>query len=136
MNGEIDIIGYLAESRIIEAQKNGEFDNLPGAGKPLQLEDSPFVSPELKMAYKVMKNSGFLPEEIENRKEIDRLAQLLENNSSEMETIKATERLKFIFTRMKMGRQRHMALEENDAYLQKIIAVLEKHGRKNNRLSA
>ncbi|RME59693.1 DUF1992 domain-containing protein, partial [Candidatus Parcubacteria bacterium] len=51
------IIETIAEQRIREAQARGELDDLPGAGKPLALEeDNPFVPPELRMAYKVLKN--------------------------------------------------------------------------------
>ncbi|MGE5312114.1 MAG: DUF1992 domain-containing protein, partial [Nitrospirota bacterium] len=33
------VLGRIAEERILEAQRRGEFDNLPGHGKPLQLDD-------------------------------------------------------------------------------------------------
>lgn len=54
---------YFVEEKIKEAVKNGEFDNLPGKGKPLDLtDDMPGLSSELKMAYKVLKNAGYLDE--------------------------------------------------------------------------
>ena len=46
----------LAEERIREAQKNGAFDNLPGKGKPLVLEDFSLVPADLRLAYYVLKN--------------------------------------------------------------------------------
>lgn len=54
---------YFVEEKIKEAVKNGEFDHLPGKGKPLDLtDDMPGLSSELKMAYKVLKNAGYLDE--------------------------------------------------------------------------
>jgi len=64
------IYDILAEQRIADALRRGEFDNLPGAGKPLVFDDELFVSPEQRMANKVMRNAGFSPPEIGLRKEI------------------------------------------------------------------
>ena len=67
----------LAEERIHEAQKNGVFDNLAGKGKPLVFEDLSLVPADLRMAYHILKNSNVLPSEIELRKEIHSLRDLL-----------------------------------------------------------
>lgn len=53
----------LSERRIQEAVEAGEFDNLEGMGKPLRGEpDNPFVSRELRAAFKVLENSGYAPD--------------------------------------------------------------------------
>jgi hypothetical protein len=53
----------IADRRIEEAIKAGEFDNLPGHGKPLNNnDDNPFVPPDMRAAYKVMSNSGYAPD--------------------------------------------------------------------------
>jgi hypothetical protein len=67
----------LAESKIREAIDRGDFDNLPGYGHSLELEDLSHVPPELRMAYKVLKNNGFVPEEMELQKEIRSLDELI-----------------------------------------------------------
>ena len=65
----------IAENRIREAMAQGEFDNLPGAGQPLSLEDY-FSTPEdLRMAYSVLKNANCRPLEVELLNEIARLQQ-------------------------------------------------------------
>jgi len=65
----------IAENRIREAMEQGEFDNLPGAGEPLSLEDY-FNTPEdLRMAYSVLKNANCRPLEVELLHEIGRLEQ-------------------------------------------------------------
>jgi hypothetical protein len=67
----------VAERKIQEAMERGEFDNNPLAGKPLPPDGLDNVSPELRMALKIMKNAGIVPEEIELRKEISSINDLL-----------------------------------------------------------
>jgi hypothetical protein len=63
----------LVEEKIQEAMARGDFDNLSGAGKPLDL-DSYFAAPEdLRMAWSVLKNAGYMPEEAQLLQEIARL---------------------------------------------------------------
>jgi len=63
---------------IREAIRRGEFDNLPGKGKPIDLSDY-FNTPEnFRLAYSIMKNAGVLPEEVEILKEIEALKSQLE----------------------------------------------------------
>lgn len=68
----------IAEEKIREAAARGDFDHLPGAGQPLPDEDDlALVPPELRMAYRVMKNAGYLPEEVRLRREIEDVARWL-----------------------------------------------------------
>ncbi len=64
------IFEALAERRISEAVLRGDLDGLPGAGKPLELDDDPLVAPEQRMVNRILKNAGFTPREIVLRKEI------------------------------------------------------------------
>ncbi|MBP2652210.1 MAG: hypothetical protein H6Q74_3035 [Firmicutes bacterium] len=68
---------------------NGEFDNLPGKGKPLDLDDGKSVSPELRAAYKILKNSGMLPQEMSLKKELAILEKLMSQakNSEEKDSL-------------------------------------------------
>lgn len=61
----------LVEEQIQKALKRGDFDNLEGTGKPLDLYENPFEPPELRMAFKILKNNDFAPYWIELGKEID-----------------------------------------------------------------
>ncbi len=54
----------LAERRIAQAIANGELDDLPGAGKPLDLDDDALVPEEWRMAHRILKNAGYAPEEV------------------------------------------------------------------------
>ena len=53
-----------------QAIEAGEFDNLQGKGQPLNLEDDSHIPPELRMAYKILKNADCLPPELELRQEV------------------------------------------------------------------
>jgi len=71
------LIDEMVERHIREAEEKGEFDNLLGSGKPLVLEDDSGVPAELRTAYRLLKNSGYLPPELQDRKEALQLAELL-----------------------------------------------------------
>ena len=61
----------LVEEKIKEAMKEGAFDNLPGQGEPLKLEENPFEDPAMRMAYRLLKSNNFTLPWIEERKELD-----------------------------------------------------------------
>lgn len=69
----------IIELKINEAMENGEFDNLPLKGQPLELEDLSNVPEELRMGFKVLKNAGILPEELQLKKEIFTIEELLKD---------------------------------------------------------
>lgn len=94
----------IAEQRIQDAMERGEFDNLPGAGKPLVLDDNPFVPTELRMAYKVLKNAGVVPQEVETHKEIRDLEAMMEDMEEEAERLRANTRLSLLRLRLDMSR--------------------------------
>jgi len=73
----MDFIRMLAEEKIQEAARRGDFDNLPGAGKPLPPDEMDNVPEELRVGYKLLKNAGLLPEELQLRKEMVTLGDLL-----------------------------------------------------------
>lgn len=73
----MSIMSWLADQRIEEAIRKGEFKDLPGHGKPLELEDLSGVPEDLRMSFKVMKNAGLLPEELQLRAECASLENLL-----------------------------------------------------------
>ena len=57
----------IAEERIARALAAGEFDALPGRGRPLDLGDDLLVPAEVRMANRILKNAGCLPPELEKR---------------------------------------------------------------------
>ena len=66
----------IAERKIAEALANGELDNLPGEGRPLDLDDDALIPEELRLAYRILKNAGFVPPEVQTLNEIAELERL------------------------------------------------------------
>jgi hypothetical protein len=62
--------GSLIDRMIREAQERGEFDNLGGQGRRLDLEDTAFESPDWRLANRVLRNAGFAPDWIELDKSV------------------------------------------------------------------
>ena len=81
--GAVPLFQRIAEQRILEAQRKGDFDNLPGKGKPLELEDLSWVPEDLRIGYKVLKNARVLPPEAELLKDIHTLEDLLKHVEDE-----------------------------------------------------
>ncbi len=63
----------LIEQRIREATERGEFNDLPGAGKPMQLDDDLLVPEEVRVAHRILKNAGYVPPEAQQISEINQL---------------------------------------------------------------
>lgn len=67
------MLEFIAEQRIAEAIANGELDDLPGAGLPLDLDDDALIPEDLRLAHRSLKNAGYLPPELETLNEIAQL---------------------------------------------------------------
>ncbi len=61
MAGIDDIIGGWVKA----AERSGEVKKLPGYGKPLDLDEDRHVPPRYRMAYRILKNAGYTPPEVE-----------------------------------------------------------------------
>ncbi|MCP8969887.1 DnaJ family domain-containing protein [Ectobacillus ponti] len=73
----MDVFFTIAEEHIKKAVAKGDFENLPGKGRPLELEDLSGVPEELRMGYKILKNARILPEELQLKKDMLTLSDLL-----------------------------------------------------------
>jgi hypothetical protein len=103
----MDPFERIVETRLQEAAEKGLFDDLPGAGKPLELEDLSGVPAELRASYLVLKNAGYLPEEMQLRKEALRLEDLLAacHDAEEAADIRRELSAKLVRWRMLMERR-------------------------------
>lgn len=87
-------LGKLIDEQIRNAMEAGEFDNLEGSGKPLDL-DSYFSAPEdLRMGYSVLKSNKFVPEEVDRLKEIGILKEKVKQTADENEKKNLTKILR------------------------------------------
>ena len=119
------MLDAIAEERIREAQSRGEFDDLPGAGAPLDLEDDAMVPEELRAAYRLLKNAGYVPPELEIHREIREIEQLLKAATAGAERARLLARINFLLTRSAAGR-RHGDLTVQEDYLEKMAEQLER----------
>jgi Domain of unknown function (DUF1992) len=100
----VNPIEHIAEQRIREALARGEFDNLAGTGKPLDIEDDADVPAELRVAYRILKNSGFVPPEVELRRDIANAEQLLAEALTATDRAAANRRLEFLLVKLAASR--------------------------------
>jgi len=114
----------IAERRIREAQERGEFDDLPGAGAPLDLDDDALVPEDLRAAYRILKNAGFLPPELETHCELREVEQLLRRVVDDFERARLLSRINFLLARSGAGKRRG-DLRIEQAYLERIAERFE-----------
>jgi hypothetical protein len=88
------VFDKLVEQKIREAQEAGEFDDLEGAGRPVNLEAYFNTPAELRAAYAVLKNAGVLPEEAAVVKELNETAARLEECRDERERERLSRHLR------------------------------------------
>ncbi|HKJ72391.1 MAG TPA: DnaJ family domain-containing protein [Gammaproteobacteria bacterium] len=114
----------LAEQRIREAREEGAFDDLPGQGEPLELDDDSMVPEELRTAYRMLKNAGHLPPELAANAEIREIEDLLRHLDDPAEQRRAKARLEVLVERVQVGRGRRSSLETEQVYKEKLLARL------------
>jgi DnaJ homologue, subfamily C, member 28, conserved domain len=107
----------IVEDRIRKAQYKGDFDNLPGAGKPLDLQDDQHIPADLRLAYKILKNGDCLPPEIELKKEILRTEDLLAGMNDTAERYSTLKKLNFLIMKLNATRNTDARFDMPQHYL-------------------
>ncbi len=97
----------LVEGRIQKAMMDGVFDNLPGKGKPINLQDYLAMPEHLRLGYQVLKNSGYLPEEVRLKKEMETIKERIHRCASDEEKKKLMKEL------TEASQQYHLYMEYN-----------------------
>ncbi|GAB7079455.1 DnaJ family domain-containing protein [Megalodesulfovibrio paquesii] len=133
MNEGWAIFQTIAEERIRAAYEDGGFAELPGKGQPMQLEDDSLVPPENRMAWKILKNAGMCPPELELEKEACSLAEMLSHCQDEQERYKQINKLQCLVTRINMRRNRPVQLDGDVEYYQKIVERVQLESAKHSR---
>lgn len=105
------MLDAIAERRIREAQERGDFDDLPGTGSPLELDDDALVPEELRAAYRLLRNAGYLTPELAASREIRDLEQLLVAIDDTGGRARVLARISFLMTRG--GLRRDLRLEQD-----------------------
>ena len=115
-------VSRIAEERILEAQRQGAFDDLPGKGKPLELEDLSWVPEDLRLGYHILKNAGVLPPEAELLKDVHILEDLLKHVEDEGQRRALTKSIQWKLIRLDMLRSRSRSGHTLARYGRKLIA--------------
>ncbi|MCD6295653.1 MAG: DUF1992 domain-containing protein [Deltaproteobacteria bacterium] len=117
----------IIEKRIKEAQKRGDFDELPGSGEPLNIEDDSHVPEDLRLAYKILKNADCLPPELELKREIRQMEDMLEKIPDEKEKYRQIKRINYKILQLNMmGRGSSPLLAETEIYYGKLVDKMAK----------
>ena len=123
--GAVSFLHRIAEQRILEAQREGRFDNLPGKGKPLELEDLSWVPEDLRIGYHVLKNAHVLPPEVELLKDIHSLEDLLKHVEDESERRSLAKSIQWKMIRLDLLKRRSLDLGAVRAYSRKLVAKFQ-----------
>ncbi len=121
MSDPLTIFQTLAEQKITQAMEEGLFDNLPGHGQPLKLDDDSHIPQELRMAYRILKNSGHVSPEVEDRKEISNIIDMLEDCEDEQICYKQIQKLNLLVTKLNEKLKRPVFLEDEQLYYAKAV---------------
>jgi len=114
----------IIESRIKKAQDDGAFDDLPGRGRPLHLEDDRHVPEDLRLAHKVLKNADCLPPEVQLRKEIRATEDLLVGMTDTANRYRTIKKLNFLVLRLNALRDTNPAFEIPQRYFGELVERL------------
>ncbi|MBW2095688.1 MAG: DUF1992 domain-containing protein [Deltaproteobacteria bacterium] len=116
----------IVERKIKEALKEGVFDDLPGSGHPVDLQDDSSVPEDLRLAYKILKNADCLPPEIQLRKEIRQMEDMLDSIPDEKEKYRQIKRINFKIMQLNMMGKKSPLLEEDQLYYDKVLDKLDR----------
>ncbi len=114
-----DFFDRIVEERILKAQEEGKFDELPGCGRPLRFEDDSMVPEEVRLAYKILRNADFLPPELEIRKDILRIQDLIRGAVDDDERLRLIRDVNRRILELNIRRPIPLALETAHIYAER-----------------
>lgn len=120
----------IVEERIRKAQEKGAFDNLPGAGRPLNLTQDQHIPEDLRLPFKILKNADCLPPEIEMKKEIQRTETLLANMPDTAQRYKIIKKLNYLIMKVNATRSGNIQFDIPQHYVSGVTDRLASKGDK------
>ena len=114
---------FIAERKIAEAEREGALKDLPGAGAPLDLDDDPLIPEDLRMAYRILKNAGLVPQEVTMLREVGQLERLV-REGSEDERVSASRRLELLRLKLDASMPGRAALLLQNEYRERLFERL------------
>ena len=120
----MNIIDRIAETRIQEALERGELKDLPGEGKAHQFVDYSLVPPVMRAGYLLCKNAGFLPPELELRREVRAVEELIAASTDPETRRRARIRLDLLVAQLSQ-RGHGSPLWSDPSYRQRLLNHLD-----------
>ena len=117
----LEAIRLIAERRISEAIQKGLLDTHGWRNRPLPMTYDNMVPEELRMAYKILKNAGYLPPEIEAKKEIQAIEDLLATCEDERTRVKQIKKLNYLVQKLNAMNGCGVSIEGQEEYYRKIV---------------
>ncbi len=116
----------IAERKIEQYLKEGRGPDLSHwKNKPLPLEDDMANVPtSLRMAYRILRNAGYVPEEVALQKEIVRIEDMLASCSDEKIKIKQMKKLDFLRFKLETRMGKKLRVDCDSPYYSKVVGVL------------
>ena len=124
----LQFIEMLADRRITEAEREGQFANLPGAGKPLDLYEDPLIPDDLRMAYRILKNSGYVPPEVHALRELRELERFVVDAEGRGETgakSRALRKLELLRMKLELENPQRATLFARSPYFERAAQRIE-----------
>lgn len=116
--GFMDLVTRIAEQRIAKAEERGELSGLAGEGHPQNLDDLSGVPRDVRPAYIMLKNGGFVPPELHTRRMIREVEDLLdacaEHDLGECRRLQG--RLAVLLSRLEREHGRRLAVDVRAEY--------------------
>ncbi len=112
----------IVEERILMAQREGAFENLPDRGRPLELSDDQHVAEDLRLAFKILKNADCLPPEVALKKEISQTRELLAAMPETAQKYQALKKLNYLIFKFNNVRNGAVPFEMPEAYSESLTA--------------
>ncbi len=109
-----------------EAVGRGEFHNLPDTGKPLGLDGDTLVPPELRVAYRILKNAGYLPRDLQLQSEVSDLEAFVATADDSPSRGHAYQRLNYLRAQLQAVRGNPADLRVGPAYYRQLLDRFDK----------
>ena len=120
----IDAIRIIAERKISEAIEEGLLNIEAWYNRPLPKSNDCMIPDDLRMAYKMLKNAGYVPPEIETKKEIQKLEDLIAASEDEHTRVKQIKKLNYLVMKLDALRGKSASLENQEKYYQQVVERL------------
>jgi hypothetical protein len=126
----LEAIRLIAERRISEAIEKGLLDIQDWHNRPLPMNSDHLVPEELRMAHKILKNAGYLPPEIETKKEIQQIEDLLMTCEEEHTRVRQMKKLNYLVQKLNIMKGNSVNIESQEEYYRRIVERISV--KKNN----